>query len=60
MVHIEQDQPLHSNPEFLVLDASGEYDEGDLIVVYRADDPTKEPYSKFEAKYVVYGNEAYT
>lgn len=60
MVHIEKDQPLKDRPEFLVYDETGDYDEGDLITVYNSGDPNREPYCKYEAKYVVNGQSVYT
>lgn len=37
----------------------GIYDEGDLVLCYSFGDINKEPIIKFEAKYVVLGQEAY-
>lgn len=59
-VQIKQDQIVVDAPEFAVLDATGQYDENELITVYKVGDTAKEPYSKFEARFIAVGGETYT
>ena len=37
----------------------GTYDEYELVICYLIGDETKEPYCKFEAKYIINGNKTY-
>lgn len=59
-VQITQNQIVPEFPDLAVLDASGEYEENELITVYKVEDTSKEPYSKFEARFIAVGADAYT
>lgn len=59
-VIITKDQPLKDAPEFAVLDASGKYEEEELITVYKVGDAEKKPYSMFEARFVAEGESTYS
>lgn len=59
-VIITKDQPLKDAPEFAVLNDSGEYNEEELITVYKVGDTEKNPYSMFEARFISEGESTYS
>jgi hypothetical protein len=59
-VQITQNQIVPEFPDLAVLDASGEYEENELITVYQVEDTDKKPYSKFEARFIAVGGDTYT
>lgn len=59
MIHLERGQILIEDPELVVYDATGDYEDSDLIVCAKITSPD-EPFSKCEAKYIAYGNMVYS
>lgn len=59
MIYLENGQGLLDNPEYVVCDISGEYNDTDLVICAKIEYPS-DPYSKFEAQYVAYGSMVYS
>lgn len=55
--YIEQDREF--NNMYGVI-SGGTYSENDLVLCYLLSDINKEPYSKFEARYIILGDTIYT
>ena len=54
--NIEQDKEVNGTYGVLV---GGTYSEHELVTCYLLSDPNKDPYSKFEARYIILGDTIY-
>lgn len=58
MISLQNDQELFTPCEYLVCQG-GDYDEYDLVEVYRKDDVDKKPWVAYHAGYIAQGGDFY-
>lgn len=58
-VSITKDAQVEDMPEVSVLVDSGQYNGEELIVCYKTDDASKEPFCLLEARFINKGGEVY-
>lgn len=59
MITFQSDQEFFSPCEYLVC-TGGDYDDYELVQVYRRDDPEKKPWVSYHAGYIARSNEFYS
>lgn len=59
MVTLQNNQEFFSPCEYLVCEG-GDYDEQELVNVYRRDDVEKTPWVSYQAGFIALGNDFYT
>lgn len=58
-ITVTKDREVEDEPTLSVLSDSGSYTDTELVVCYKTEDATKEPYCLLEARFVVKGGEVY-
>lgn len=58
-VSITKNSPVEDMPEVSVLSESGMYNGEELVVCYKTEDATQEPFCLLEARFINKGSEVY-
>ena len=59
MIYLTKGQPLSDNPNLVVYDPTGYYNDGDSVICAPVGTP-EEPVCRYEAKYILYGGMVYS
>ncbi len=59
MIYLTKGQPVADNPNLVVYDPTGYYDDGDSVICASAGLP-EEPVCRYESKYIMYGGMVYS
>lgn len=59
MIYLKKGQPVADNPNLVVYDSTGYYNDGDPVICASAELP-EEPVCRYEAKYIQYGGMVYS
>jgi outer membrane biosynthesis protein TonB len=58
MIYLEQGQNVAENEDLVVYDATGDYNDADMVICAKRETPF-EPYCRFEAQFIAYGGVVY-
>jgi hypothetical protein len=58
MINLQQGQDVAENEDLVVYDATGDYNDNDMIICAKRETPY-EPYCRFEAQFIAYGGIVY-
>lgn len=58
MIYLEQGQSVAENEDLVVYDATGDYNDVDMVICAKRETPF-EPYCRFEAQFIAYGGVVY-
>ncbi len=58
MIYLEQGQQVAENEDLVVYDATGDYNDADMVICAKRETPF-EPYCRFEAQFIAYGGVVY-
>jgi hypothetical protein len=58
MINLQQGQDVAENEDLVVYDATGDYNDNDMIICAKRETPF-EPYCRFEAQFIAYGGIVY-